>query len=274
MKKLVFSFVVSFFLLSVLYPEDNSYNNKCKISIYHNYRKIASGIKITESIFVTKDSILNYNNFYLKRNNNIFYNYEVIYVDRVSGLAFLKVDIPGKSEELKKNIELDEDDPLFILKNNKYHKIGTYAKKIKGYGLLNTNYKKLYVTMPLYNTKKDFIGLILGYFQKNHYLFLKNNVLKFYQKNIKSILNHGKPNLNIIVSEMWHRNGIKVIKSFNNKFKKGDIIVRIEESDINNVLDFNMSLYQYNNRSSIELIVKRKKGLEKINIRGGYDEKR
>ncbi|TYB31183.1 MAG: hypothetical protein FXF47_05390 [Candidatus Mcinerneyibacterium aminivorans] len=273
MKKLVFSLVLGFVLISAVHSESR-YNNQSGISIYKNYKKIASGIKLTDDIFVTKDSILNYNNFYLKKNNDIFYNYEVIYVDRVSGLAFLKIDIPGDKEIFYDQIELNENDPIYIYENNKYHKIGKYVKKIKGYGLLNTDYKKLYVAMPLYNKNKKFIGLLLGYFQKSHYLFLRNNILTFYQNNINSVLNHGKPNLNIIVSEMWHKNGIKVIKSMNNKFKKGDVIVKIEDKNINNVLDFNISLYEYNEKPSIEFFIRRNNGLISIRIEGGSNEEK
>lgn len=271
MKKLAFNFFILVLFVSIIHSDNYSYNNKCKISIFKDYEKIASGIKIAENIFVTKDSILSYNNFYLKSKKNIYYNYEVIYVDRVSGLAFLRIDIPGEKENLHKQVKLTEDDPIFIYKDNNYQKIGKYAKKIKGYGLLNTKYEDLYVTMPLYNINKKFIGLILGYFQKNHYIFLKSNILKFYQNNLNSILKEGKPNLNIVVSEMWHKNGIKIIKSFNDQFKRGDIIVKIEGDKINNILDFNISLYKFNKRSTLKFIVKRDDKLKSIKIEGGND---
>src|SRR6056297_3640851 len=126
MKKSVFSFlvVILFFTNLLAY----GYND---IGVYKNYKKIASGIKISDTIFVTKDSILRFNDFYLKKDKDIYYNYDVIFVDRVAGLTFLRVDIPGNSVALQKVNDLKENDSIYIQKNNKFIKIGRYLKKVK-----------------------------------------------------------------------------------------------------------------------------------------------
>src|SRR6056297_229434 len=262
MKKSVFSFLVLLFFFTNLLAY--GYND---IGVYKDYKKIASGIKISKTIFVTKDSILRYNDFYLKKDKDIYYNYDVIFVDRVAGLTFLRIDIPGNSVSLQKVRQIQEDDPIYIQKENRFIKIGKYLKKIKGYGLLKSESKDLYAAMPLFVKHKKIIGIILGYFQKNQYIFLKSPILNFYKKNINTILKKGKPRLNIIVTELWKENGIKIIKSYNNKFKVGDVIYKIESSSIDNVLDFNISLFRYNLNNEIKFWIKRGESNKTVIIR-------
>jgi len=66
---------------------------------------------------------------------------------------------------------------------------------------------------------------------------------------------------------LWKKNGIKIIKSYNNKFKVGDVIYKIETSSIDNVLDFNISLFRYNLNDEIKFWIKRGENNKTVIIR-------
>ena len=237
------------------------------VGIYYRFNKIGEGVLLSDTVFVTTDNVLRYSNFYLKDGKNIYYNYQIIFIDRISKLVFLKVKLDKKCVRLPKKIVLRETDNIYTMHGDKYVDIGFYTRKYKGYRALISDYPELYEGMPLYNTNHKFLGILIGNYGNNLYLFLDSEFLKFYKKHLKNILKYGKPVLKIVVEELWNKQGVKIVKSQNPLLKVNDIIIKLNHMAINNILDFNKGLFLVSKRNFFYLTIVRNKEVKRIKMR-------
>ncbi len=216
------------------------------IDIYNiNARQIGQGLQLSASLVVASSRILTSTGFYLRKNNKDYSAYDVAYVDPIARLVFLKVSIPFTKDTFKYETKVKETESVYKEVDGKFIDIGFFTTYIKGYGAIISDNHELYEGMPLYDKNGAVLGLLMNRYTDNMFLYLNVEWLHFYRDNFEFLVKAKRPVLHIIVNELWEQPGIRVMTSKNPFFKEGDTIIRVNDSVIRNVLDFNRALIAF-----------------------------
>lgn len=208
-------------------------------------KQIGQGLQLNKGLVVASSRILASKGFYLKKENKSYKVYDVAYVDPIARLVFLKVDIPYKQEKYRLETHVKETESVYKENNGKMESIGFFTTYIKGYGAIISDNNELYEGMPLYDNEGNVLGLLMNRYSENLFIYLNSEWLYFYRDNFDLLINAKRPVMNIVVNELWEQPGIRVMSSKNTFFKEGDIIIRVNDSLIRNVLDFNRALIAF-----------------------------
>lgn len=210
-----------------------------------NAQQIGQGLQLNGNVVVASSRILSSKGFYLKKDTKSYSVYDVAYVDPIARLVFLNVKMPYKKETYRFEMHVKETESVYKEVNGKMQNIGFFTTYIKGYGAIISDNNELYEGMPLYDKDGAVLGLLMSRYSDNLFIYLNSEWLYFYRDNFDLLINAKRPVMNIIVNELWEQPGIRVMSSKNPYFKEGDIIIRVNDSVIRNVLDFNRALIAF-----------------------------
>ncbi len=255
MRTLVFKAVI-LFIISVCFFDLVIASNT--VNIYNaESKQIGQGLQLSSTMVVTSNKIVGKEGIIFKKDSIAYTKYTVIFNDPISQLVFLQINMPFKTITLKPENKMIPMESVYAEIDGKLTDIGFFSAYVKGYGSYIGNYDNLYEAMPLYDKNGAVIGILFGRLADKLYLYLSVEWLYFYRDNMNTIVKAKKPVLNIVVHELWDQPGILIGKSKNDNFKAGDVIVRVNNTMIRNVLDFHRALIAYSAFDSMTVSVLR-----------------